>query len=223
MQLKEVKRGETFEHCGHKWIALEHDETGHTLALSEDTIGEMPFDVDNCNNWAKSSLRDDLKRFLCGTLCKGEKPENLGFAPYTLDLTADDGLKDYGSTTDLIFLLTTDLYRRNRDVIEPIDEWWWTATAYSACASYSYYTRIVSADGTLGLNHAYYGYGGVRPACYLKSDLLLSEPEELTIEKEIAQKVLELDEILKLDAKTRKTVLNYVNYLLKEKRANNEA
>lgn len=218
MQLKEVKRGETFEHCGHKWIVLEHDDTGHTLALSEDIIGEMPFDVDNCNNWAKSSLRDYLAKTFLLELCEGRKPENHGFAPYTLDLTADDGLKDYGSSTDLIFLLTTDLYRRNRDVIEPIDSWWWTATAYSALASGSCHSRYVYTDGTLSSNYAYYGYRGVRPACYLKSDLLLSEPEELTIEKEIAQKVLELDEILKLDPKTRKTVLNYVNYLLEEKR-----
>lgn len=184
MQLKDVKRGETFDHCGHNWIVLEHDETGHTLALSEDIIGKMPFDEDNCNNWAKSSLRKYLNGDFVKELCGDTENDDLGFCPYHLDLTADDGLKDYGITTDFIFLLTCDMYRKNRDVIQPIDEWWWTATALSACASNACNSRDVDADGTLNSHGAYCGGSGVRPACYLKSDLLLSGENETETESE---------------------------------------
>ncbi|MFR7893381.1 MAG: hypothetical protein ACLU38_04180 [Dysosmobacter sp.] len=48
-----------------------------------------------------------------------------------LDLTTDDGLKDYGTCTVTIFLLTVDQYRRNRDVIPNADDWWWLSTAFS--------------------------------------------------------------------------------------------
>lgn len=217
MKLKDVKRGETFEHCGMKWIALEHDSTGHTLALAEDIISKMPFDEDNCNDWGKSSIRKYLNGDFFKELCGDKEYDELGFYHYRLDLTADDGLKDYGITTDFIFLLTDELYRKNRDVIKPIGSWWWTATPLSPCASYSFNSRYVSSDGTLGHYNACRGGGGARPACYLKSDILLSDPEEQTIEAEISKKILELDEILKLDDKTRKTVLNYVKYLLNEK------
>ena len=53
------------------------------------------------------------------------------FLTTELDLTTDDGLKDYGTCTVTIFLLTVDQYRRNRDVIPNADDWWWLSTAFS--------------------------------------------------------------------------------------------
>ena len=50
--------------------------------------------------------------------------------------------------------------------------WWYLRTPY---ASYSYYVRGVSTDGTLGGTSAYDGLGGVRPLCNLKSEILVSD------------------------------------------------
>src|SRR5690606_17356118 len=93
-----------------------------------------------------------------------------------VDLTADDGLKDYGTSVDKVFLLTADMYRKNRDVIEPpIDDWWWLITPYStSTAGYAHIVRIVSSDGSLCSHAAYYGHRGLRPALILKSDILVS-------------------------------------------------
>ena len=97
------------------------------------------------------------------------------FLTTELDLTADDGLKDYGTCTVTIFSLTVDQYRRNRDVIPNADDWWWLSTAYSTAANgYEHSARCVWDDGALDGNSAYYGLGGLRPACYLDSDLLIS-------------------------------------------------
>lgn len=205
MQLKDVKRGETFAHCGHNWIALEHDDTGHTLALSEDIIRKTPFDEDNCNNWAKSSLRKYLNGDFVKELCGDTEIDDLGFCPYHLDLTADDGLKDYGITTDFIFLLTCDLYRKNRDVIQPIDEWWWTATALSAFASNSCYSRYVNTGGALDGNSAYNGNCGVRPACYLKSNIFVSSDSEPSV----------LEKYQRLNDLAKKMAESYIDFLLK--------
>ena len=96
------------------------------------------------------------------------------FLQTELDLTADDGLKDYGTCTVTIFSLTVDQYRRNRDVIPNADDWWWLSTAYSTAANgYEHSARLVVSDGTLHWYNAYDGYG-LRPACYLDSDLLIS-------------------------------------------------
>ena len=96
------------------------------------------------------------------------------FLQTELDLTADDGLKDYGTCNVTIFSLTVDQYRRNRDVIPNADGWWWLSTAYSTASNgYEHSARRVRYDGTLYGNNAYNGYSGLRPACYLDSDLLI--------------------------------------------------
>ena len=104
------------------------------------------------------------------------------FLTTELDLTTDDGLKDYGTCTVTIFLLTVDQYRRNRDVIPNADDWWWLSTAFSTKSNgYESLARLVYADGTLYGNSACYGGIGLRPACYLDSDLLISvEDDEAT-------------------------------------------
>ena len=97
------------------------------------------------------------------------------FLTTELDLTADDGLKDYGTCTVTIFSLTVDQYRRNRDVIPNADDWWWLSTAYSTAANgYEHSARLVYSDGALYGDYAFDGSRGLRPACYLDSDLLIS-------------------------------------------------
>ena len=217
MKLKDIERGETFAFGDSEWLVLEHDDTGHTLALSKEIIDFMPFDTENKNNWAESSLRKYLNGDYLDKLCEGAEPEKLGFAPYHLDLTADDGLKDYGITTDFIFLLTCDLYRKNRDVIEPIGKWWWLATAYSACASDSYFSRRVGAGGALNDDVAYFGGGGVRPACYLDSNILVSNSDA-----EVDEAINAAEKFLQLDNRQRESVLDYIDFLIAKGAEKNE-
>lgn len=172
-KLKDIPRGETFSRFGHEWIVLEHDKTGHTLVLIKDIIENMPFDKNNSNNWAKSTLRKYLNGEFLKEMCQGLYPSNLGFFLLTTNLIADDGLKDYGESRDFVSLMTCDLYRKHRDILEPIDEWWWLATPYSTLAANSYYVRNVNTDGTLRYSSACYGNGGVRPLCYLSSEIFV--------------------------------------------------
>lgn len=172
-KLKDIPRGETFSCFGHEWIVLEHDKTGHTLVLTKDIIGNMPFDESNSNNWAKSTLRKYLNGEFLKEMCGKSSALDQGFRSFTIDLTADDGLKDYGESIDMVSLLTCDLYRKHRDILKPIDEWWWLTTPYSTLAADSYYVRVVYADGALYNGSAYYGDGGVRPICCLNSDIFV--------------------------------------------------
>lgn len=171
--LKTAARGTIFPYAGEKWVALEHEASGRTLCLSLDLIPDKPFDENNRNNFAISSSKEWMNGPYLDNLIDAVKGPR-AFLTTELDLTADDGLKDYGTCTVTIFSLTVDQYRRNRDVIPNADDWWWLSTAYSTEANgYEHSARLVRFDGSLGWCGAYYGDGGLRPACYLDSDLLI--------------------------------------------------
>lgn len=184
--LKTAARGTVFPYAGEKWVVLEHDPAGRTLCLRLDLIPNKPFDENNCNNFATSSSKEWMNGPYLDNLIDAVKGPN-AFLQTELDLTADDGLKDYGTCTVTIFSLTVDQYRRNRDVIPNADDWWWLSTATSTAANgYEHSARHVNSDGTLSGNGAYYGNYGLRPACYLDSDLLISVDEGTGIDAQAA-------------------------------------
>lgn len=179
--LKAAARGTIFPYAGEKWVALEHEASGRTLCLRLDLIPNKPFDENNCNNFATSSSKEWMNGPYLDNLIDAVKGPR-AFLTTELDLTADDGLKDYGTCTVTIFSLTVDQYRRNRDVIPNADDWWWLSTAFSTKSNgYESLARGVWYDGTLNWSSAYDGRYGLRPACYLDSDLLISvEDDEAT-------------------------------------------
>lgn len=171
--LKNAARGTAFDYAGQSWILLENDPAGRTLCLSKDITETRAFDEGNCNNFAVASSNKYLNGPYLDNLVDACNGAN-AFLESELDLTADDGLKDYGTCTVTIFSLTVDQYRRNRDVIPNADDWWWLSTAYSTASNgYEHSARHVGNDGALDRDSAYYGDNGLRPACYLDSDLLI--------------------------------------------------
>ena len=190
--LKAAARGTIFPYAGEKWVALEHEASGRTLCLRLDLIPNKPFDESNCNNFATSSSKEWMNGPYLDNLIDAVKGPH-AFLTTELDLTADDGLKDYGTCTVTIFSLTVDQYRRNRDVIPNVDDWWWLSTAYSTASNgYEHSARIVDSDGTLSWNNAYNGNDGLRPACYLDSDLLISVEDDETIEDVTPERASEI-------------------------------
>ena len=170
--LKNAARGTAFDYAGQSWILLENDD-GRALCLSKDIIETRAFDEGNCNNFAVASSKEYLNGAYLDNLLEDVNGPN-AFLTTELDLTTDDGLKDYGTCNVTIFSLTVDQYRRNRDVIPNADGWWWLSTAYSTASNgYEHSARYVWDDGSLIWSIAYYGYYGLRPACYLDSDLLI--------------------------------------------------
>ena len=171
--LKAAARGTIFPYAGEKWVALEHEASGRTLCLRLDLIPNKPFDENNCNNFATSSSKEWMNGPYLDNLIVAVKGPH-AFLTTELDLTADDGLKDYGTCNVTIFSLTVDQYRRNRDVIPNADGWWWLSTAYSTASNgYEHSARCVRYDGALSWDYAHRGGSGLRPACYLDSDLLI--------------------------------------------------
>ena len=190
----EIKPGEVFRFGGQNWIRLE--EAG--LCIMEDILEERAFD-DESNDWRESELREHLNNYFYETLTDYDAEEK-DFLMIETDLTADDGMKDYGTSKDLISLMTADLYRNNRHLLKPLESWWWLATPYSCLASYSYYVRYIRSSGALSYSFAYSDYFGVRPLCNLSSETLVSVPGE---EKEEETEETNTTELIKKWAKDR--------------------
>lgn len=149
-------------------------EQDKVLVLAKEFIGYMPFDEGNSNNFPKGTLCKYLNNEFIKKL-KANGADTSALVPTTIDLTSDDGLKDYGETTQKVFLLTCDMYRKYRSVIPNFDDWWWLATAYSTESNgYAGNVCNVYSTGALYRGNAYYGRIGVRPAFYLKSSILES-------------------------------------------------
>lgn len=176
-------------------------EQDKILVLAKESIGDMPFDEGNSNNFPKGTLCKYLNDEFIKKL-KANGADTSAIVPTTINLTSDDGLKDYGETTQKIFLLTCDMYRKYRSVIPNLDDWWWLATAYSTESNgYACSARYVDSDGGLDSYTAYSGNGGVRPAFYLKSSILESLSPSLS---EFTTEEL-LKEVLRRNAESTET------------------
>lgn len=176
-QLKNLKRGETFRGAGIEWLVLGHDKSVQglpfrTFVVSADITEKRAFDEGNKCDFAASSLRTYLNGTFLRKLEAEFGAENI--PEHDIDLTADDGLMKYGVDKAKIGLLTMNNYRYNRDILPPIGKWWWTATPYSGLDDCGSYVRVVNADGSNDTSIAYSSVYGVRPALFLKSEILVS-------------------------------------------------
>lgn len=200
-KLRELEAGTVFTYGGFRWIKIEGAE-GEALALTENVIEDRVFDEKNKNNWKTSDLREYLTNDFYELLLENGANEK-DFLIIETDLTADDGLKDYGTSKEYISLLTADLYRKNRHLLKPINNWWWwLATPYSCLASYSSNVRCVNSSGVLHYNNVRNGFIGVRPLCNLSSEILVAVDGEEE-ENEAKEQSKDLTELIKDWAKDR--------------------
>lgn len=173
-KLAELAQGARFLYGGVEWVKLEDIGAG-TLCLAAEPVFLRAFDEENCNDWRKSSLRRELNgAFLDALVAEGA--DRAAFLDWESDLTADDGMTDYGTAVDKVALRSDALCRKYRDITPPVDAWCWNLTPWTCDPEYSYFVRYVNSSGALGDNDACDGHGGVRPLCYPKSAILVSIP-----------------------------------------------
>ena len=172
VKLADIPVGEVVKIGDHELIVLE--QSGDTTALiCKDFIETCTFG--DSNNYDGSKV-DKLCNQFATNLAKIIGENNV--IQHTVDLTADDGLKDYGSVKRFASLLTTDLYRRyvyTLDKFKP-NAWWWLATPYSTPThDHTSWVKCVSPSGFI--RHDGYSYidCGVRPFCILNSNIFVSK------------------------------------------------
>lgn len=168
IKVKELNPGDRFGYGMKSAIVLDKMDDG-VLCMVVDENYQSEFDRNNNNNFAESTLRRELDSdYAQQWLNEGANFRD--FEAMEVDLTADDGLDDYGTCTCFFAPRTCDQHRKYRKLIPNCDNWEWTATPWStksngdACA-----VRCVCADGSLNDGIAYI-MSLVRPLFKLKPD-----------------------------------------------------
>ena len=170
--LAEVAVGGTFMIGGHEFVVLEQMDGAAAVILKELLHECMEF---GSNNNFDGSGADKACREFADEISKIIGAENL--VEHVVDLTSDDGLKDYGTIQRKVSLLTADLCRKYVEVLDQhkIDAWQWLATPSSTKRHENdRWVKCVSPSGRLDCDNYVYDYNGVRPFCILKSDIFVS-------------------------------------------------
>lgn len=191
VKIKDLAPGAFFDIGPVKVKVMEHFADGKTLLAATEPIGNRPFTVrpftykrqdpePNPNDFRFSTLKDDLNTdFLAAVAAGGVIPVDR-ILDAAWDLTASDGVNRYGYVTCKVAMLPEALVRKYYDAgLLEIDDWEWTITPY---AGYAYGARNVNTGGSLSDGYAWIGYGGVRPALFVDSEICLSlEQDEVDL------------------------------------------
>lgn len=172
LRLEEIPVGEVAIIGGREFVVLEHS-AGDTVVILKGLYKQnVEFGETNCyeGSYADSACCDFLKE-----ICESVGGENV--REFELDLTSDDGLKDYGTIKRSAALLTTDMYRRYVEILDKhkLDSYWWLATPYSmARHGNDTWVKCVAPSGII--YDDYYNCDGcaVRPFCIFDSSIFVS-------------------------------------------------
>ena len=163
--VKNIAPGKTVHYRGEPCIVLEHRPDG-TLLMGVEYV-EHTFG--SSNNFAASTLRGHLNSVYLDTLTQGHPDEVI---TRTVDLTALNGSKEYGTCEAKVAPLTLDELRKYHGIVPKPEVWEWSATPWSTpevneddCWVLGLFT-----DGNLG-NYSCSGASGSRPAFLIPSDL----------------------------------------------------
>ena len=172
VKLQDLTPGDTFKIGDHEFIVLEH--CGQDTAVIRKDLLSQKMAFGKNNNYNGSDVDTRCNAFAVEIACIiGEDNVLL----HTVDLTSDDGLKDYGMVERFASLLTAERYRRYVEILDkyPIKAYWWLATAYSTPRhDDEAWIKCVSPSGDIDGGN-YYDDDGVRPFCILKSHIFVSK------------------------------------------------
>lgn len=170
-KLATVAAGDTCMLGSHEMIVLDHI-AGTTLLLRKDALKKMRFGENN--NYDGSDV-DRVCNEFAAELAEIVGEDNIVL--HEVDLTADDGLKDYGKVTRKASLRTAQMQREYVEILDKyrLEDWEWLATAFSTPThDPDNWVKCVSPAGYFINNDYYYSNGAVRPFCILKSDIFVS-------------------------------------------------
>lgn len=172
VKLADVTPGDTVKVAECDFVVLEQSGDTTALILKDFLYDSKAFGSNN--DFAGSAVDEICQEFAC-KISASVGEENL--VMHTVDLTSDDGLKDYGMIQRKASLLTADRYRQYVAILDKykIDAWWWLATAFSTPAhDDDRWVKCVSPSGYF----SYYGCSndnfGVRPFLFLNSSIFES-------------------------------------------------
>lgn len=153
--------GKRIRFGGMEWTVLDQDEDRLFIISNTLLPDEYEFDHDGRNVWAKSSLRDDLHKWL------EEWSEANGVEDYLLSMNTvsmSEAAEVLGTSTDRVRLLTLEerLRYRRLGYLPKYDDWQWTITANRSYAGHAW---RVYASGNVYASNAYNAFRCAPSVC----------------------------------------------------------
>ena len=160
-----IAPGQTVNYHGEPCLVLEHRKDG-TMLLHLD---QMTHAFGSSNNFAASSLRAHLNGPYLASLTDGNPDEII---TRTVDLTALNGSKEYGSCECKVAPLTIDELRKYHDILPLPERFEWSVTPWSTPAVNEDDTWVMGLISNGDIYYYYcYNYYGSRPAFLIPSNL----------------------------------------------------
>ena len=154
------------------WTAIAYQDGG-TVFLLDKEYAIKNVDFGNDNNYSNSNART-ISHTCEPVLRLLKKYGSNAFTPLKIDLFSHDGLRDYGMCKgDLTGIMTYDMYRNNREYIEPSNMWLATPDSTPSGTGASC-VRYVDSGGSVGCDGCGWYGRGVRPFCIIKSSIFVS-------------------------------------------------
>lgn len=180
--LKDLTPGTVFDAGPIDVRVLDHMTNGTTLLIADKAVAWRPFSLEPLktrpeeaptpypNDFSLSYLKDELNGpFLAAFGTAGGPIRSANIVEANWSLADHRGGFGYGNTKAKISLLPEALFLKYKSLLA-LDDWWWLATPRAGNAGGA---RDVGADGSLGHSGAYRGHGGVRPAFFAESGIIL--------------------------------------------------
>lgn len=181
-----IAPGQTVNYHGEPCLVLEHRKDG-TMLLHLD---QMTHAFGSSNNFAASSLRSHLNGPYLVSLTDGNPDEII---TRTVDLTALNGSKEYGSCECKVAPLTIDELRKYHDILPVPERFEWSVTPWSTPAVNEDDTWVMGlySGGDINGNYCYNSLGS-RPAFLIPSNLPVEvegNPLEQYSTRELAEEI----------------------------------
>jgi len=170
---EDTPEGGTFKIGDYEFVVLERHQESVAVILKDPLPDDTTFGE---NNNYDGSNPDEMCQAFAQELADIIGWDNILL--HHVDLTSNDGLKDYLSVERRASLLTAEQYRRYVHILDQHkpDRWWWLATPDStATHECENWVLCVSPRGNVDYGRYYYVDYGVRPFCILKSNIFVSK------------------------------------------------
>ena len=172
-----IAPGKTVDYHGEPCLVLEHRKDG-TLMLHLD---QMTHAFGSSNNFAASSLRSHLNGPYLRSLTDGNPDEII---TRTVDLTALNGSKEYGTCECKVAPLTLDELRKYHDILPLPESFEWSVTPWSTpeVNEDDKWEMGLSTDGDVSDYFCTNTYGS-RPAFLIPSSLTVEAEDANPLEQ----------------------------------------